>query len=275
MGKAKGIFAIFNPQQTKPMLPVFRKIRRKLADDNKLIQYSRYAFGEIVLVVIGILIALQINNWNEERKVNRSIREHLHILRNNLVEDQTQLRELQQAMHDNVHYADSCMKQLQTIYPVDGRTGKYLAKLLLEYQFKPNRNAIETISQSNELPFLPTELQTAVLDYYALIESVRERENISNTQIQTKYEVHVNDRYSSIFQKDNQWGFIRDFYKGDPRELKPFDEEQFLSDKKLEALITSRYFQCSALDRLYTDLLAAADAILGLLEEDKKLSPAV
>ena len=39
-----------------------------MADDNQLVQYSRYAVGEIVLVVIGILIALQINNWNEDSK---------------------------------------------------------------------------------------------------------------------------------------------------------------------------------------------------------------
>lgn len=50
------------------MIPFFRKIRKTLADDNKPIQYLRYAIGEIILVVIGILIALQINNWNEERK---------------------------------------------------------------------------------------------------------------------------------------------------------------------------------------------------------------
>ncbi len=39
-----------------------------MADDNKPIKYMRYAIGEIVLVVIGILIALQINNWNEVQK---------------------------------------------------------------------------------------------------------------------------------------------------------------------------------------------------------------
>ena len=50
------------------MIPFFRKIRKTLADDNKPIKYLRYAIGEIVLVVIGILIALQINNWNENRK---------------------------------------------------------------------------------------------------------------------------------------------------------------------------------------------------------------
>lgn len=50
------------------MLPVFRKIRYRLAKNNQFLKYSRYAIGEIALIVIGILIALQINNWNEEQK---------------------------------------------------------------------------------------------------------------------------------------------------------------------------------------------------------------
>jgi len=49
------------------MIGFFRRIRRKLANDNKPIKYARYAIGEIVLVVIGILIALGINNWNQGR----------------------------------------------------------------------------------------------------------------------------------------------------------------------------------------------------------------
>jgi hypothetical protein len=50
------------------MINFFRKTRKKLADDNKPMKYMRYAVGEIALVVIGILIALSINNWNEGRK---------------------------------------------------------------------------------------------------------------------------------------------------------------------------------------------------------------
>ncbi len=50
------------------MTPFFRRIRRQLAYENKFLKYSRYAIGEIVLVVIGILIALSINNWNEQKK---------------------------------------------------------------------------------------------------------------------------------------------------------------------------------------------------------------
>ena len=47
------------------MIKFFRKIRQKLLTENKFSKYLLYAIGEIVLVVIGILIALQINNWNE------------------------------------------------------------------------------------------------------------------------------------------------------------------------------------------------------------------
>lgn len=60
------------------MINFFRKIRHKLADQNQFLKYSRYAVGEIALVVIGILIALQINNWNNER-INKN-KEHMLLM---------------------------------------------------------------------------------------------------------------------------------------------------------------------------------------------------
>lgn len=50
------------------MIKFFRHIRKNLLMENKTSKYLKYAIGEIILVVIGILIALQINNWNEHRK---------------------------------------------------------------------------------------------------------------------------------------------------------------------------------------------------------------
>ena len=61
------------------MIKFFRSIRKKLLEQGKTINYFKYAIGEIVLVVIGILIALQINNWNELRKAK--------IVENNFFED--------------------------------------------------------------------------------------------------------------------------------------------------------------------------------------------
>ena len=49
------------------MIKFFRKIRQKLLSEDKFRKYLLYAIGEIILVVIGILIALQINNWNQNR----------------------------------------------------------------------------------------------------------------------------------------------------------------------------------------------------------------
>lgn len=52
------------------MIKFFRKIRQKLLTENKFSKYLIYAIGEIILVVIGILIALQLNNWNTDKALN-------------------------------------------------------------------------------------------------------------------------------------------------------------------------------------------------------------
>ncbi len=64
------------------MIKFFRKIRYDLMEKNKTGKYFKYAIGEIVLVVIGILIALQINNWNEKtRKYNAIAQNYLNSLK--------------------------------------------------------------------------------------------------------------------------------------------------------------------------------------------------
>lgn len=61
------------------MIRIFRNIRQTLAAEHNVAKYLRYALGEIVLVVIGILVALQVNNWNEQRKQRAN---ELHYLTN-------------------------------------------------------------------------------------------------------------------------------------------------------------------------------------------------
>jgi len=71
------------------MIKFFRKIRYDLMEKNKTGKYFKYAIGEIILVVIGILIALTINNWNEERKENTIVKKVLKDIRYDLVADTT------------------------------------------------------------------------------------------------------------------------------------------------------------------------------------------
>lgn len=76
------------------MIKFFRQIRKNLLTENKpalpagrFSKYLLYAIGEIVLVVIGILIALSINNWNEERKTTNIVKGIYAIVKNDLVAD--------------------------------------------------------------------------------------------------------------------------------------------------------------------------------------------
>ena len=62
------------------MIKFFRKIRQQLLTENKLSKYLLYAIGEIILVIIGILIALQINNWKDKRIEIRELEVALHAM---------------------------------------------------------------------------------------------------------------------------------------------------------------------------------------------------
>ncbi len=85
------------------MISFFRRIRQSLLAENKTARYLKYAVGEIVLVVIGILIALQINNWNEGRNLAGAERKHYENIRRQLSED---LVLLKNNIDFNQHYAE-------------------------------------------------------------------------------------------------------------------------------------------------------------------------
>jgi hypothetical protein len=69
------------------MIKFFRKIRRKTLTENKFGKYLTYAIGEIILVVIGILIALSINNWNENKKSEHQLNNIYTVVEANLKYD--------------------------------------------------------------------------------------------------------------------------------------------------------------------------------------------
>lgn len=71
------------------MTRFFRQIRHQLLSENKFSRYLIYAIGEIVLVVIGILIALQINNWNNQRILDKNEIKSYKNIKQQLLEDKT------------------------------------------------------------------------------------------------------------------------------------------------------------------------------------------
>ena len=82
------------------MIRFFRKIRQQLWTQNKFSKYALYALGEIILVVIGILIALQVNNWNESRK--------------DLKSEQLIVQTIYDELEENLQYNTSIRTQIET-----------------------------------------------------------------------------------------------------------------------------------------------------------------
>ena len=74
------------------MIKFFRRIRQRLLSENRVRKYLLYAIGEIILVVIGILIALQINNWNDSLKERTSEKKILMEILSNLEQDLVEIQ---------------------------------------------------------------------------------------------------------------------------------------------------------------------------------------
>jgi len=94
------------------MIKFFRQIRYKLMSEGKTANYLKYAIGEILLVVIGILIALQINNWNEGQKTQAKEQILLSQLKQEFKDD---LRQLNDKIAIRNRIITSCKVILNTI----------------------------------------------------------------------------------------------------------------------------------------------------------------
>ena len=95
------------------MIKFFRKIRQNLLMENKTSKYFKYAIGEIVLVVIGILIALQINNWNEVRKDQKQEIKLLKQLQTDLTANEVEINGLIKRIKINKFAMDSLLINLK------------------------------------------------------------------------------------------------------------------------------------------------------------------
>jgi len=137
------------------MIQFFRKIRQQLLIENKTYKYLKYAIGEIILVVIGILIALQINNWNENKKLEKAEKQYYANIKRQLIEDINFIR-------NNIDYNNRHYKQYQfAIDQIQNNDRSHIDSLavvtinLLEYSdFHQESNIYGALVNSGEIKLL-------------------------------------------------------------------------------------------------------------------------
>ncbi|MGM5471331.1 DUF6090 family protein [Flavobacteriaceae bacterium LMO-SS05] len=154
------------------MIKFFRKIRHKLLTENlptgragKISKYLIYAIGEIILVVIGILIALQINNWNENNKLESKRQDYYLQLLEDLSKDK-------KASKQTIKKFDNYLKELEVytnnfykseLTPVQVYTA--ISKLpVLSTRLTFNTSTVESLQNSGDIGLIPSKIRNRLID---------------------------------------------------------------------------------------------------------------
>ena len=216
------------------MIKFFRKIRYDLMAKNKTGKYFKYAIGEIALVVLGILIALQINTWNEGRKNNTKEQQILSQLKD---EYNTNLLQLEQKITHRKKIIEAATKVLQYIdEPLNVNNDSLNSQLNViigSPTFKPIQNNL--INSGNILLIKNEKLNQSLITWPSDVIALQHVEKIWDSKM-----------WESVIPLFNDFGILRDgFYKwwNDEQNLKWILEgtsvNPFQTPKSSKALKTS------------------------------------
>jgi hypothetical protein len=248
------------------MLKFFRKIRQKLIQKNKMGKYLKYAIGEIILVVIGILIALQINNWNEERKNNKIETNFISRLLEDIEEEEVFIQTYVDYNQQVKSYANKALTYFDT--PIDSIKNVNQSLIVL-YQAsqisdaRPSRSTYTELLSSGFINIIKSEtLRRNIISYYELDWS-----NSIVFQTQNKYREHLRSYMPSAIQNQirNNCG---DIYTETKRSLSvtlpsncDIDIDDKLARKSLKQLLSNKQ-----LKENLTFLIGNLEPKLGLME---------
>ena len=174
------------------MIPFFRKIRYRLAKDNQFFKYSRYAIGDIVLVVVGILIALQINNWNENRKSNNV----KHNYYNQIVVD---LNKEIENINSRIIFLDSCISTSDRYFKYIGTPNletiqifEELSKVELKFRYLAfNTNTIQTLESTGDIKLIPEKIRNSLIN-------LKRKQEQANRVAKGNYEIYLNAQQKAL-----------------------------------------------------------------------------
>jgi len=161
------------------MIKFFRKIRQNLLMENKTGKYFKYAVGEIVLVVIGILIALQINNWNSNRIEKKKEANYIKNINKQFQLNRTQLDSVT-LNHQKVY---SNATKIINLIPIDIKTVNkdslsfYITGTFYNYTFNPQQSTVNTLTNTSGFEIISNlELRELLQKWEELVKDYQEEE---------------------------------------------------------------------------------------------------
>jgi hypothetical protein len=162
------------------MIKFFRKIRYDLMEKNKTGKYLKYAIGEIVLVVIGILIALQLNNLNENKKNDVFEKEILSQIQENLKNDRLGLKKIEMNFSKAISSSDKILNA-KVSQQTEDSIKIWLGTIIQFDRFQPLTNAYEVV-KSNGLDRISNKQLRFLLGRYYDDEAFRMIKSINDIE---------------------------------------------------------------------------------------------
>ena len=164
------------------MITLFRKIRQKLINSGSTTKYLLYAAGEIALVMVGILLALQVNNWNESRKIQASEIQILQSLKAELSSNRDRLGDLlelhQEEYEDGLYLLSLFGNNIAGIS--ESRLDSALGNIEAVYTFEANDGYIKSLIASSKMDYIQNgELKAYISSFDGLvIDAIQENEQL-------------------------------------------------------------------------------------------------
>ena len=167
------------------MLRFFRQIRKTLMEQNKIHAYFFYAIGEIFLVVIGILIALQINNWNQDRINQGELIASLNSIAKNMAQDIAAANEMIEVKGAASKLATEYIGISKADEVETDRFFSMITAIFVEDYININDSGYEALKNSGLLGKLrDTEFETLLFEYYDKVQEARDQEVSTNEFIE-------------------------------------------------------------------------------------------
>ncbi len=214
------------------MLRFFSKIRYKMAVENKAAKYIRYAIGEILLVVIGILIALQVSNWNEQRKSNKLEADYYCRLFEDLIQDGEQIDALIKMCEDRLKASNQAVRLLQKnkAKKIEVANQIALAIKAIYSDFQPNNSAFEDIKSGANLNIIKDKNVIRALNtYFNNLESLKSVIKINGQNAVDIYYAHDDSFEDGKTPASILYGRFKEGMESDVREAIKIDTTATLS----------------------------------------------
>jgi hypothetical protein len=254
--------------ETKNMIKFFRRIRYNLMSENKTGKYFKYAIGEIILVVIGILIALSINNWNETRKTKITEHTYLKNIKADLELNLVSLNEFILSRQEAVKSSKIIVDYFNNPNSINLNTfNLHSTNVMIWFPFQQNDNTYQELINSGKLSIISNK---AIKDHMQNMQSSFKTISFVENEMQQDFESYLYDPFFSTADLDLSMRNLaaQTEQRGEIPEINAEDVTMLLQNIKFKNGFVLASYNSDLLITEYSNMKETTNKLIKLIEKE-------